>query len=326
MNIQFHLTNMCNLRCKHCYQGEYNPEVISLENFEIVLKKTGDFFNSLNDPIHYLSLTGGDPLCIPNLKEYMLMADFYAKDICLMTNGLLLTPDYLKSLKETKHFNVVQVSLEGPEQINDLIRGEGTYKKIRKAIRYINEAGLYSSVSCTIAPYNYDKIDELYDDLVKYDSPKRLWFDRCIPFKGINVLSKEQFKIFIDKLENLQTRCKIEKLPTKPVSWRALQWFTGNKNRMYSCKAGLKHFTIMHNGDVMICRRLDFPIGNLLKEEWIDIIKRAMPILKNIHSLPTECSSCRYGNICNGGLKCLTYSVYGDFNHKDINCYFRRSF
>lgn len=33
MNIQFHMTNRCNLCCKHCYHGKYTQETISLGDF-----------------------------------------------------------------------------------------------------------------------------------------------------------------------------------------------------------------------------------------------------------------------------------------------------
>lgn len=35
---------------------------------------------------------------------------------------------------------------------------------------------------------------------------------------------------------------------------------------------------------------------------------------------PTECRSCEHSKLCAGGLKCLTYAIYGDLNHKDVGC------
>ena len=125
---------------------------------------------------------------------------------------------------------------------------------------------------------------------------------------------------FIETLAKLRKRCKEENLPVVPRASRALQW-TADDKTPYTCGAGLRHFTLMYNGDVMICRRLNFPVGNLLKENWSDILERIYPILKAIHSLPDECKNCSHASICNGGLKCLTYAMYGDFNHKDVNCF-----
>lgn len=323
MNIQFHLTNACNLRCRHCYQGEYDAEIISLLDFDTVLRKTRDFFASIGDPLYSVALTGGEPMCVPGIEDYFLCADAYCGWLVMMSNGILLTSEKLMALRRARHFGAVQVSLEGPKSVNDAIRGQGTYRKIRNAIRLINDAGLRSTVSCTIAPYNYDRVEELYDDLVRYDSPNRLWFDRCIPFKGFGQITKEQFKVFIDSVRRMRERQRREQLPTVPLANRALQWLINEKSaKYYRCGAGIRHFCVMHNGDVMVCRRLDFPVGNLLREDWIDIIKRALPIMKEIHALPSECRGCPKARACNGGLKCLTHAVYGGYDHKDINCFF----
>lgn len=322
MNIQFHLTNSCNLRCKHCYQGEYDKQIISLDDFTYILDKTKKFFESINDSFYSVSLTGGEPLIIPDIDKYILTADSFCESIVLLSNGILLTPDKLHLFKKAKHFRKIQVSLEGPEPINDMIRGKGTYQKILNAISLIKNAGLFTSVSCTIAPYNYDKITELYDDLVLKVAPNVLWFDRCIPFKETEVLTKEQFKYFINLLHNLRLRWEKEKLPVVPRASRALQWLADDKIiDPYFCGAGLAHFTVMYNGDVMICRRLNFPVGNLFKEDWGDIIERISPFLLKMHSLPNECAGCKHAEICNGGLKCLTYTLFKDFNKKDVNCY-----
>ena len=322
MNIQFHLTNACNLRCKHCYQGEYNPETISLLDFKNILEKTKVFFDSIGDPVYAINITGGEPMCVPDIGQYLLEADNYCKRIGLLSNGLLLTENVLNELKKAKHFDRVQVSLEGPEDVNDMIRGAGTYKKIKQSILYIKNSGLRATVSCTIAPYNYNRIIELYDDLAKNEKPNILWFDRCIPFKGTDVLTKEQFRQFIVNLGILCKKSNEEGLFTKPLANRAMQWLAGDTGEpRYVCGAGLKHFTIMHNGDVMLCRRLNFSVGNLLKENWSDILAKALPIMKEMRKLPDECRKCDFNNSCCGGLKCLTYSLYKDFNHKDVNCY-----
>lgn len=321
MNIQFHLTNKCNLRCKHCYQDGYNEEIISLSNFEIILKKTRSFFESIGSPLGMLALTGGEPLCVPGILDYVHTSSLYFKDLRLLSNGLLLKPGLLDELKKIKGFSAVQVSLEGPKDVNDNIRGKGTYEKIRKAIKLINDADLQSIVSCTLAPYNYNRVVELYDDLVAYDPPDVLWFDRCIPFKKTDVLTSSQFKEFIGLLSVMRKRWEEEKLLTVPLNNRALQWFS-DKNSCchYVCGAGMRHFTIMYDGSVMVCRRLDFSIGNLLKEDWSDIIGRSYPLIEAIHKLPDECQDCAYSDSCNGGLKCLTYFLYKDFNKKDVNC------
>jgi len=35
---------------------------------------------------------------------------------------------------------------------------------------------------------------------------------------------------------------------------------------------------------------------------------------------PDDCKSCEHSKKCSGGLKCLTYALYKDLNHKDVGC------
>ena len=115
MNIQFHLTNACNLRCRHCYQGEYDREIISLSDFLLILDKTKKFFDLIGDPIYSLALTGGEPLTVPAFDKYFLIANSHCKKLTLMTNGLLLTPERLSNLKKATNFFVVLVLIKKSE-------------------------------------------------------------------------------------------------------------------------------------------------------------------------------------------------------------------
>lgn len=324
MNIQFHLTNQCNFRCKHCYQNQYNVDTISIEDYKYILDKTKEYMEKANNALFHISITGGEPFLVSNLYEYVSIASEYFKDIAILTNGSLINEDSLcKLADDNPNLNRIQISLEGPEEINDEIRGKGSFKKITAAIPIIEKANLISSVSCTISSYNYNRIQELYDSLINLPvPPTRLWFDRCIPFKSTDILTPDQFKVFLEEIRAIKTKYKETNAKTIPVSGRALQFLWDPKKMQfpYACGAGMRHFTVMPNGDLMICRRLNFPVGNLLTEDWEDIMNRISPTIKEIHSSPDDCKSCQYKIICNGGLKCLTYSKFKNFNHKDVNC------
>ena len=321
MRIQFHLTNQCNLRCRHCYQDNYENNTISLENFKIIIDKIKDYF----DPVIYdelrISLTGGEPLLIPNFTDYLQYINDKVTNCMILTNGLLLTNELCEFLFNMDPKMSVQMSLEGPKEINDSIRGTGVYDKVLESIGLLNDHMIYSVISCTIAQYNYNKIKELYYDLNTKTKLNTLWFDRCIPFKDVEGVTTEQFRSFINDLKDLRTEYKNGDTSVIPAYNRALQFFArDNIMNCYQCTAGTFGFTIMPNGDVMPCRRLDMVIGNALYEKWENILEENKQLLDTIDSVPEECQSCEYGNDCRGGLKCLTYHTYHDFNHKDVNC------
>lgn len=89
----------------------------------------------------------------------------------------------------------------------------------------------------------------------------------------------------------------------------------------YGCTAGSTLLTIMENGDLVPCRRLPIVVGNLLKDNMYELYQNNK-ILNNLrkNNIPDECQLCEHAEMCHGGLKCLTYSLYHDLNHKDIGC------
>ena len=216
---------------------------------------------------------------------------------------------------------IVQMSLEGPKDINDYIRGDGVYDKVIDSINLLNDHLIYSVISCTLAQYNYNKIKDLYYVLNNKTKLDLLWMDRCIPIKNVESITTEQFREFINDLKELRTKYKNGETSVAPSYSRALQLFAReNIMNCYQCTAGTFGFTIMPNGDVMPCRRLNMVIGNILYEKWENILEDNRKLLDDIEKVPNECLNCQYGNDCRGGLKCLSYYTYHDFEHKDVNC------
>lgn len=320
MAIQFHLTNKCNLRCKHCYQGNYQGITMSLDDFKLSLDRILPYHNQ-NIPTSQIAITGGEPFIIPNILDYIEYAATKFEKVVILTNGLFLTDEICKELKKIKNFKTIQMSLEGTKDINDKIRGKGVYDKVLEKIELLAKYNINSSISCTINTYNYNIIDKLYYDL-NNTSLNVLWFDRCIPFKTNEYLDLDQFAEFILKLKKIKNSYIEGKTKLMPLNRRALQYFAENKSitEIYNCGAGTRILIIMENGDIMPCRRLNYRIGNIFKESIESIMKRNKDFIDSIHKIPDDCTSCTFSNYCRGGLKCLTFNKYNDFNHKDINC------
>ncbi|MBO6286022.1 MAG: radical SAM/SPASM domain-containing protein, partial [Bacilli bacterium] len=79
--IQWHITDYCDQRCKHCYIfSEGHPELItmSLEDMIFVADEIIGFCNQLNRK-PYIYLTGGDPILHPNFWD--LLECFHKKGI-----------------------------------------------------------------------------------------------------------------------------------------------------------------------------------------------------------------------------------------------------
>lgn len=68
--LQFHISNQCNLRCKHCYQENYNSKQLKYKEIINILEQYKGFLLEKNFKGH-INLTGGEPLENPKFFEIL---------------------------------------------------------------------------------------------------------------------------------------------------------------------------------------------------------------------------------------------------------------
>ncbi|MFA5582776.1 MAG: radical SAM protein [Bacteriovoracaceae bacterium] len=132
--LRVRITNRCNLSCHYCYVGQsLNKKTESLLDFsewEKILNNTPR--NTLID------ITGGEPLLAPHIDKILgRMLDRKMK-VSLITNGTIHKDDIFSMMVEKKLMHLM-FSLDGPEEINDNIRGKGSFQKTMSAVKRISE-------------------------------------------------------------------------------------------------------------------------------------------------------------------------------------------
>ena len=321
--LQWHLSEACNLKCLHCYQEKHKPVALSYSQLLNILDQYRDLLKKLKVKGH-INLTGGEPLCSPHffkiLDEFKKDKELYSFSI--LTNGTLITDEIAKRISEYNP-EYVQVSIEGGKKTNDYIRGKNVYKKVASAIKCLKKYNIFVSISFTATKINYKEFPKVVKYAEKY-GVDNVWSDRFIPLnKGSEIdlqMSKEETSEYLKIMENERIRLKLKKSKTNVAMYRALQ-FQMTNDYPYTCTAGKTLLTVMENGDLVPCRRMPIVVGNLLESNMYDLYKKSK-VLKELQkdTTPDDCKNCEHSKKCSGGLKCLTYAIYNDFNHKDIGC------
>lgn len=273
----------------------------------------------------HINLTGGEPLCNPYLFKILdlIKEDSDLITFSLLTNGTLVTPEIAKRLKSYNPY-YVQVSLEGGKKTNDYIRGKGTYEKIAKGIINLKKYDIYTSISFTATNLNYKEFPKVVKYARKYHVDN-VWSDRYIPLGGSEdknlSLNYEETREYLEIMATERKKLISKKNNHTSISmYRALQ-FQMNNDFAYGCTAGDTLLTVMENGDLVPCRRMPIVVGNLFENDMSSLYFNS-PILKNLrkNTIPDECKDCETSETCHGGLKCLTYALYKNLNHKDVGC------
>ena len=322
--LQWHLGEKCNLKCLHCYQENHKPVELDYDSLVSIYNQFKELLTK-EKMLGHINLTGGEPLCNPHLFKIL---DLIKKDedlitFSILTNGTLITEDIAKKIKSYNPY-YVQVSLEGGKKTNDYIRGKDTYERIAKGITNLRKQDIFTSISFTATKLNYKEFPKVVKYARKYDV-NNVWSDRYIPLGGSIdkdlALSHDETREYLRIMASEREKLMKKKNNHTTISmYRALQ-FQMTNDFAYGCTAGDTLLTVMENGDLVPCRRMPIVVGNLLKDNMYKLYKNNK-ILKELreHKVPDECTDCEHSEMCHGGLKCLTYAMYQNLNHKDYGC------
>ena len=321
--LQWHLSENCNLKCLHCYQQNHKPIQLEFDKLVIIYKQFKDLLNKKKMKGH-INITGGEPLCNPYLFKLLDLIKENSDLITfsILTNGTLINEKIAKKIKSYNPL-YVQVSLEGGKKTNDYIRGKGTYKKIAEGIVNLRKENIFTSISFTATSLNYKEFPKVVRYARKY-GVNNVWSDRFIPLGDSDkslALNYEQTREYLEIMNKERNKLKKVKNSNTTISmYRALQ-FQMTNDFAYGCTAGDTLLTVMENGDLVPCRRMPITIGNLFDRSMYDLYTNS-DVLKALREkkIPDECIDCEHSEVCHGGLKCLTYAMYKNLNHKDYGC------
>ena len=165
----------CNMRCAYCYyleKGQYSESKRQTRmSFDLLEKLIRQTIAASPGPVVSFTWHGGEPT-LAGMDFYKKALELERKYLPkgkevwnnLQTNGLLLNEGWCRFLKENR-FDV-GLSIDGSEEIHDanrhLVNGEGTFSRVRGAIRRLREAGLEPDLLCTVNEVSQARPLEVY--------------------------------------------------------------------------------------------------------------------------------------------------------------------
>lgn len=328
LTVQWHITDCCNLRCKHCYQDKYLNKGFELPT----LRRIADQIFFLHEqqrqrtrrhlPL-FINITGGEPCLHPDLISLIDYLKAHPADphLGILTNGSLVDKKTAKLFSEAGVF-FVQLSVEGEPATHDSIRGNGSFAGTVRASLALKKAGIRVVWSFTAHSGNYREFP-LVAELAEQYGINRLWSDRMIPAGhddaplALNIAQTRDYLLGLGRAY----RNSQKKRPSETIICldRALQ-FQALGGTPYHCKAGCELVAIMPDGGLYPCRRLPVPIGNVLKTPLHKLYASELLNRLRLFQWPDACEGCLYKRTCRGGLRCLAHMLNGDMFSRDPGC------
>ncbi|SNU06361.1 radical SAM additional 4Fe4S-binding SPASM domain-containing protein [Streptococcus equinus] len=294
--VQLQITSRCNLRCKHCYIGDYDSSLKIEDVLGIVdeAKKMG---------VVNFDLTGGEPLAYKGIEKVIKSILDNGMKTVIFSNAMRI-PDGVKSLIKNYSGISMKVSLDGwDEESHDYIRGKGNFRKTMENIEFLKENSVPLFINVVLNSKNIKGMDKFIKLSESLNIP--FIFDRFIPFARNTYLSisDEDYIQALIRYDKFKFHCDKTTLKNADLS-------------EFYCGAGNSYVYINSIGDVGFCPTLstaNFCGGNVLKQSLSSIWNDSV-FFNHIRNIRCSLYSlCPVNYFCKGGCRSR-----GEFFGSDI--------
>ena len=247
--ISWLITRKCNQMCKYCNNQKISTsEDLNTEQIFSIIERLAKIGTKV------IVFTGGEPLLredIGKIVDYCVEKDMVTG---INSNGWLVQD----KIAELVNLNTLNISLDGPEEVNDVIRGTGSFKAVMNAIDAAYSKGVKIKFSTVLTKFNLDfkcidyliKIAKEFNTTVTFQPATHL----LLRGKGINSTapSQKQYKKVINHLISQKNKYIGNSLS-------GLKYLNNWPNPKKIKCAGALICRIDNQGNLMICGRMQNP-------------------------------------------------------------------
>ena len=295
--LQWHLTQACDLSCRHCYDRSARAET-PLDRAMEVIADFGDFCASRNVR-GQISLSGGNPLMYPHFRDiYRRAAD---KGFALAILGNPAPRRAIEDIVAIARPVYFQVSLEGLPEHNDAIRGRGHFERVMEFLDVLRDADIQGQVMLTLTRDNMNQVLPLAEML-----EGRVWglsFNRLSPVgRGAALALPDPggFREFLDAYCEAAGRLSVlsfkDNLLNASLARMGRQTFGGCTG--FGCGAAFNFMALLPDGEVHACRKFPSPIGHVGRSGLGEIYDG--PAAARYRTRSRACRDCRIAAVCGG--------------------------
>ncbi|ASR34613.1 mycofactocin radical SAM maturase [Prauserella marina] len=319
--LTWELTYACNLSCVHCLSssGRRDPRELSTEECKAVI----DELQRLQ--VFYVNIGGGEPTVRADFWELVEYAVDHQVGVKFSTNGVRITPERARWLAATDYVDV-QLSLDGATaEVNDHVRGKGSFDTAVKAMENLRDAGFTNfKISVVMTRHNVGQLDD---------------------FKRLADEYKAQLRITRLRPSGRGADTWDELHPSADQQLTLYEWLVGNGDNVLTgdsffhlnalgstplpglnlCGAGRVVCLIDPIGDVYACPFAihdEFLAGNVRDEGGFTSVWRTSELFDRLRAPQTggACTSCSAYDSCQGGCMAAKFFTGIPLDGPDPEC------
>ena len=318
--LTWELTYACNLACVHCLSssGRRDPNELTTRQCEEVIDELQRM------KVFYVNIGGGEPTVRPDFWHLLDYAVAHQVGVKFSTNGIKIDKEGAARIAVTDYVDV-QISLDGATaEVNDAVRGAGSYATAVRAMENLAEAGFNDAkISVVVTRHNVSQLDLFKALADRFGATLRL--TRLRPSgRGADVWDElhptaAQQRVLYDWLvlagEGVLTG----------DSFFHLAGFGEPLPGLNLCGAGRVVCLIDPVGDVYACPfaiHRAFLAGNLLRDGGFDKVWRESPLFQELRRPQTggACAKCTHYDSCRGGCMAAKFFTGLPLDGPDPEC------
>ncbi|UUX92801.1 TIGR04083 family peptide-modifying radical SAM enzyme [Methanoplanus endosymbiosus] len=301
----------CPANCEYCWSSEVGSPVMPIETVKEIVEWLKDF---RKDDRVTITFHGGEPL--------LAGEEFYRQALPLLSEGLShLSPEFaiqsnlwLMTTEMAKIFAEYSVpvgsSIDGPEEINDVQRGKGYYRKTLEGYKIAVENGLNVRFICTFTNQSTKRKEEIFEFF--YENGLVLKLHPALPsLRGSDpdkwALPPEEYGELLVYLLDMALE-HLDDMEIMNINDLCRGVFTrrGNVCTFADCMGTT--FAIGPDGAIYPCYRFvgmpEYVMGNVYDHPTVEDLSES-PAWKLMYEfkdyVDSACSECRHIRYCRGG-------------------------
>ena len=312
-SVHLSLSDHCNLNCTYCYARERVEKkypALSFQEYRTIIDDILDI-----NPNVVFTLTGGEPLlnadCL-RIAEYIKSKN---ARVFLLSNGLLINESKISKIAEL--FDLVTLSIDGPnDSIHALTRGHN-YAKVIRAVELLDEHRVDYTLSMTVTKDNIGYIEQMAK-----------MFGNHMNFAPYFPVSSESSSLAISGIEYYNALKSAAGV--RPLAYCESALDNAIDSPCHKCAIGDGAFSISATGDVYPCQLIhteEFYAGNVHEKKIKDIYLNADAMKKCAHldvDSISGCKDCPIKYICGGSCRARAYYGCGDINSTTDFCQYEK--
>lgn len=314
--FQWHITEACDQRCRHCYiyaLGSHAKfQEMSLRDMTTVIENCLTFCRKAGR-LPYFYITGGDPILHPQFWTLAGLLKERGLPFAILGNPFHLTDAVCERLAACG-CRKYQLSLDGLRETHDRIRRPGSYEETLAVIPMLKRAGIPVAIMATVSKWNVHEIPALVDVAVE-NQADIFAFARYCPSQEDRdtTCSPQEYREMMaqcwEKFQRYEARGCETTFNLKDHLWTLFLYEKGlfhieehlKPDMIYGgCNCGNCHMTILSDGAVYACRRMESNVGSALTDDLWDLFTGPKYEAYRQYDKFEKCSRCELLRFCRG--------------------------